>query len=145
MHEIEGQNFRLRPWLKYAIGGGIYLWVLILMALLWQSERIPDLTYASVFFFIALFASVLVFYSGVTITADQYGVTYRGLVSFHTFPYESMLKVDVHTGFTGLVRYDVFTRAGLLQFSNFFGGHQTLLQMIGERAGLERNGRISHG
>jgi len=132
------QVFRLKNWLKVVIGSVIGLWGLIFFILLWQRETIPTQTYLSVLFFIGLFGAVLAFYNGLTITADGYGVTYRGLLSFHNYPYETVLKVDERTVFAGLVIYDVFTRRGLLQFSNFIEGHQRLFSLIGERAALRK-------
>ncbi len=132
----EGQVFRLRAILRWALGALIFLWGMIFLALLWQREAIPVRTYLSVIFFIALFGLVLVFYNGMTITADAYGVTYRGLVSFRNYPYESMIEVEVRPGFTGLVSYDVFTRKGCLHFSSFISGHRKLLAVITERAKL---------
>ncbi|MDF1566119.1 MAG: hypothetical protein P1V51_24015 [Deltaproteobacteria bacterium] len=137
----EAMVFRLRPILRWALGGLIFLWGMIFLALLWQREAIPARTYLSVIFFIVLFALVLVFYNGLTITADAYGVTYRGLVSFRNYPYESMIEVEVRPGLTGLVSYDVFTRMGCLHFSSFIEGHRRLLAVITERAKLEPDGR----
>ncbi len=131
------QEFRLQPWLRYVVWGAIGAWVLILLIMLWLREPIPTHTYISVLFFIILFGAVLAFYSGLTITADRYGVTYRGLLSFESYPYESILKVDVRPGLSGLVTYDVITRRGLLQFSSFIRGHQALRDLIVSRAGLE--------
>ena len=134
--EEERLVFRLRPILRVGLGALIFLWGMIFLALLWQREAIPAKTYLSVVFFILLFAAVLVFYNGMSITADRYGVTYRGLLSFRTYPYESMLQVEVRPGLTGMVSYDVFTRKGCLHFSSFILGHRELLGVITERAQL---------
>jgi len=129
--------FRLRPILRWALGSLIFLWGMIFLALLWQREAIPTRTYLSVLFFIGLFAVVLVFYNGMSITADTYGVTYRGLLTFRSYPYESMLQVEVRPGFTGLISYEVFTRKGCLHFSSFIRGHRELLAVITSRANLK--------
>lgn len=126
----------MRPLLRYVVWAAIGGWGFVLLALLWLREGVPAHSYLSVLFFIALFGAVLVFYNGMTITADRYGITYRGLLTFRTFPYETILKLDVRPGLTGLVTYDVFTKRGLLQFSNFIEGHQRLRDLIVDRAGL---------
>jgi hypothetical protein len=131
------QEFRLHPWLRHAVWVAIGGWVLLLLAMLWLREPLPVRAYVSVVFFIVLFAAVLAFYSGLTITVDRYGVTYRGLLSFESYPFESILKVDVRPGISGLVTYDVITRRGMLQFSSFIRGHQALRDLIVSRAGLE--------
>lgn len=134
----ETRTFRLRPILRWALGALIVFWAAIFFVLLWQREAIPTHTYLSVFFFIGLFGLVLAFYNGLTITADTYGVTYRGLWSFRSYPYESMLQIEVRSGLlSGLVTYDVFTKKGCLHFSSFIEGHRQLLALIAERARLE--------
>lgn len=139
----ERQEFRLRPVLKVLVGAAAALWSVILLVLVVHGEKYPVRIYMSVVFFIALFTAVLVFYQGMTISTDRYGVTYRGLVTFRTYPYESILKLDVRPGLTGLVTYDVFTKAGLLQFSSFIQDHKRLMEIIVERADLARRGRVS--
>lgn len=137
------EEFRLHPVIRWVVGGAIYLWVLILLILLWQPGHIPWRTYLSALFFILLFSSVLVFYNGLTIIADRYGVTYRGLISFRNYPYESIMKIDVRPGLTGILSYDVVTRRGILHFSSFLANHRRLAEIIVERASL--SGAESHG
>jgi energy-coupling factor transporter transmembrane protein EcfT len=139
----EREEFKLHPAIRWVVGGAIYLWVLILFALLWQPVQIPGRTYLSALFFIALFSSVLIFYNGLTIVADRYGVTYRGLVSFRNYPYETIMKLDVRPGLTGILSYDVITRRGMLQFSSFIANHRRLMELIVERADLENRGRVT--
>ena len=128
------EEFRLHPTIRWVVGGAVYLWVLILLILLWQPGDIPWRTYLSAVFFIVLFSSVLVFYNGLTIVADRYGVTYRGLVSFRNYPYETIMKVDIRPGLTGILSYDVITKRGMLHFSSFIADHQRLAEIIVERS-----------
>ncbi|RMG19925.1 MAG: PH domain-containing protein [Deltaproteobacteria bacterium] len=133
--------FRLRPLLKWIVAGAAQLWLFILALLLWQGEAIPVHTYLSALFFVALFTAVFVFYSGLTISVDRYGVTYRGLFSFRTYPFDSILKMEVHDGLSGR-SYDVFTKRGMLHFSSFIQDHARLFDLIADRADLKRRGRI---
>ncbi len=137
----ETQRFRLHPALRWAVGGAVQLWLFILALLFWFGESIPLKTYLSALFFVVLFTAVFVFYSGLTISVDRYGVTYRGLLSFRTYPFESILKMEVRDGLAGR-RYDVFTKRGTLQFSSFLEGHARLFDLIAERADLRRRGRV---
>ena len=132
------EEFRLSPAIRWIIGGAISLWVAILLILLLQPGAIPWRTYLSAIFFIALFASVLVFYSGLTIVVDRHGVTYRGLVSLRTYPYESILQLDVRPGLTGILSYEVVTRRGMLHFSSFIANHRRLADLIVQRSRLGR-------
>ena len=137
----ETLRFRLRPALRWLVGGAVQLWLFILALLIWFGEEIPVHTYLSALFFVVLFAGVFTFYSGLTISVDRYGVTYRGLLSFRTYPFDSILKMEVRDGLAGRT-YDVFTKRGMLQFSSFLDGHARLFDLIAERADLKRRGRI---
>ncbi len=135
------EEFRLHPAIRWVVGGAVYFWALIFLVLLLLPADIPWHTYVSAVFFIALFTLVLIFYNGLTIVADQYGVTYRGLLSFRNYPYETVLKVDAKPGITGIVNYHVVTRRGMLYFSSFIANHRRLMEIIIDRAGLHRGRR----
>ena len=94
------ETFRLQAAFRYAVLGAVYLWVLVLFALVGLRDA-PDRLFLYAVFVVALFTATGVFYNNQTIEVDDEGVTYRGLVRARTLPFSDIFHVDVRPGLLG--------------------------------------------
>ena len=85
--------------------------------------------------FIALFVAVALYYWSMRITVDEYAVTYKGLLAFHSYAFDDIIDIRV-TPVPGMTNYDVRTRFDGLCFTSMISDHEDLLRMIIDRAGL---------
>ncbi|MFL5377131.1 MAG: PH domain-containing protein, partial [Myxococcales bacterium] len=91
--------------------------------------------YWSAAFFIALFTACTVVYGRLAFIVADGGLIVRTVYAVRQIEFADILRVDVVPGPFG-TSYAVRTRAGSVQFSSLFGGHERLCSLIVRRAGL---------
>ena len=110
------------------------LWIAVFVALC-SLHGATIRAYWSAAFFIALFTACAVVYSRLAFIVSDGGLIVRTVYAVRHIEFADILRVDVVPGPLG-TSYAVRTRAGSVQFSSLFSGHERLCSLIVRRAGL---------
>jgi hypothetical protein len=128
------ETFRPRALLRTAVVAADTLWIAVFVALC-SLHGATLRAYWSAAFFIALFTACAFVYGRIAFTVSDGGLTVRTVSAIRHIDFAEILRVDVVPGPLG-TNYAVRTRAGSVQFSSLFGGHERLCSLIVRRAGL---------
>jgi len=128
------ETFRPRAILRTAVVAADTLWIAVFVALC-TLRGATERAYWSAAFFIALFTACAVVYSRLAFTVSDGGLIVRTVYAVRHIEFADILRVDVVPGPLG-PSYAVRTRAGSVQFSSLFGGHERLCSLIVRGAGL---------
>ncbi|MFL5438046.1 MAG: PH domain-containing protein [Myxococcales bacterium] len=128
------ETFRPRAILRTAVVAADTLWIAVFVALC-SLHGATVRAYWSAAFFIALFTACAVVYGRLAFIVADGGLIVRSVYAVRQIEFADILRVDVVPGPFG-TSYAVRTRAGSVQFSSLFGGHERLCSLIVRRAGL---------
>jgi hypothetical protein len=128
------ETFRPRAILRTAVVAADTLWIAVFVALC-SLRGATERAYWSAAFFIALFTACTFVYGRIAFTVSDGGLTVRTVSAVRYIEFADILRVDVLPGPLG-TSYAVRTRAGSVQFSSLFGGHERLCSLIVRNAGL---------
>jgi hypothetical protein len=110
------------------------LWVAVFVALC-SLRGATERAYWSAAFFIALFTACAFVYGRIAFTVSDGGLIVRTVSAVRHIEFADILRVDVVPGPLG-TNYAVRTRAGSVQFSSLYSGHERLCSLIVRNAGL---------
>jgi hypothetical protein len=128
------ETFRPRAILRTAVVAADTLWISVFVALC-SLRGATVRAYWSAAFFIALFTACAFVYGRLAFIVSDGGLTVRTVSAVRHIDFADILRVDVVPGPLG-TSYAVRTRAGSVQFSSLFGGHERLCSLIVHNAGL---------
>jgi len=127
------ETFRPRAILRTAVLAADTLWIAVFVALC-TLRGATERAYWSAAFFIALFTACAFVYGRLAFIVSGELIV-RTVSAVRHIDFADILRVDVVPGPLG-TNYAVRTRAGSVQFSSLFGGHERLCSLIVRRAGL---------
>ncbi|MCI0571847.1 MAG: PH domain-containing protein [Myxococcaceae bacterium] len=114
-----------------AVSGLLWLGVFVYLC---TFRGVPLHLFASVVFFVALFAVATVYYGRSAIVVEGSQLTYRGMVRTLQFGFQDIRKLDVLPSL--ITVYAIRLPGRLVHFTSLFPQHRRLAQLLVEQAGL---------